>query len=148
MLLGMLPLAAGAADDKPTSGTCGENVTWTVKNGVLTISGKGAMNSYSNVYFYIPWHDYFSDIQRIVIKSGVTSIGDYAFWPVTAAQVELADSVKSIGYCAMPATLTEIHIPKGVTKLCAGAVGGPACTKITVDAANSSYCSIDGVVFD
>ena len=43
--------------DAPTSGTCGENLTWNfdVDTGVLTISGTGKMYN----YFYnsdVPWH--------------------------------------------------------------------------------------------
>ncbi|MBQ3936334.1 MAG: hypothetical protein II722_04680, partial [Ruminococcus sp.] len=31
-----------------TSGKCGENVSWKLKDGVLTISGTGEMTDYSN----------------------------------------------------------------------------------------------------
>ena len=34
------------ADDAPTSGTCGENLTWTLENGILTISGSGPMTDF------------------------------------------------------------------------------------------------------
>ena len=32
-----------SADSTATSGKCGDNVKWSLKNGVLTISGSGAM---------------------------------------------------------------------------------------------------------
>ena len=42
MLCAFVPLVASAA----TSGTCGENVTWTLdEDGTLTISGTGDMDS-------------------------------------------------------------------------------------------------------
>ena len=37
MLLSFMPIIANAA----TSGTCGDNLTWTLDNGTLTISGTG-----------------------------------------------------------------------------------------------------------
>ena len=33
-----------------TSGKCGENVKWSLKNGVLTISGTGKMTDYDHSY--------------------------------------------------------------------------------------------------
>ena len=45
MIISVLPVAAAA--DAPKSGTCGENLTWTLSDdGVLTISGSGAMTDY------------------------------------------------------------------------------------------------------
>lgn len=64
-----------------TSGTTG-NCAWTLNNGTLTISGKGAMGDYSLVnglFSYAPWFSSKTDIVKVVIKNGVTSIGDYAF---------------------------------------------------------------------
>ena len=56
-----------------TSGKCGDNISWSLKNGVLTISGNGRM------YDYYGGFDYRNDITSVVIESGVTSIGYYAF---------------------------------------------------------------------
>ncbi|MCD7786133.1 MAG: hypothetical protein LUG87_00420, partial [Oscillospiraceae bacterium] len=38
-----------------TSGTCGDNATWTLEDGILTISGTGDMADYSS-NFDIPWY--------------------------------------------------------------------------------------------
>ena len=61
-----LSVTALAAD---TSGTCGDNVTWTLDNmGTLTISGIGNMTS-------APWkNDYQTVIKKVIIEEGVTSI--------------------------------------------------------------------------
>ncbi|MBQ2582094.1 MAG: hypothetical protein II574_10765, partial [Ruminococcus sp.] len=56
-----------------TSGKCGENVKWKLTDGKLTISGTGAMTNYNN-YNESPFYGR-TDIQSVVIKSGVTSIG-------------------------------------------------------------------------
>ena len=64
-------------------GTCGDNVTWSYETeaGVLTISGTGDMaDYYSNDYssynlFRAPWSSYQTEINAVIINSGVTSIG-------------------------------------------------------------------------
>jgi hypothetical protein len=64
--------AAGVVD----SGTCGENLTWTLdEEGTLTISGSGAMENYSSWDAPTPWDDYADQIKVAVVAIGVTSIG-------------------------------------------------------------------------
>lgn len=69
----MLPLVAMADD----SGSCGTDVTYTYESstGTLTIQGSGATDYYS--YGDAPWYSYREDIKTVVIKDGVTSIGEY-----------------------------------------------------------------------
>ncbi len=49
LLIGIVPLAPVAATDDNDlfrlSGTCGENITWTLENGTLTVSGEGAIEA-------------------------------------------------------------------------------------------------------
>ena len=73
--LGLIDTAEAAATH---SGTCGDNVTWTLDaSGTLTISGKGAMADY--YIFSVPWYDTRSQVKTGIIKNGVTSIGNCAF---------------------------------------------------------------------
>lgn len=60
-----------------TEGTCGEQLTWKLEDGTLTISGTGAMEDYVNGS--APWYAERDQIQTVVIEAGVTSIGSYAF---------------------------------------------------------------------
>ena len=63
------------------SGTCGKKVKWSLdEDGTLTVSGTGNMYNYDLSNNRVPWKDYKNDINAVVIKSGVTSISDYAFW--------------------------------------------------------------------
>lgn len=56
--------------------TCGDDLTWEVDDeGVLTISGKGAMDDYANDP--APWAE--ESVVKIVLEEGVTTIGAYAF---------------------------------------------------------------------
>ena len=102
------------------SGTCGENLTWTLDDeGTLTISGIGGM-----AYWYypdvVPWYSSRSSIKKVVIENGVTSIGESAFYHCDSlTSVDIPDSVTSIGgyafsYCD---SLTSIEIPDSVTSI-------------------------------
>ena len=59
-------------------GTCGENLTWDLTDGVLTISGTGEMMDYSSGQD-VPWYGSRSSINSLVIDNNITSIGAYAF---------------------------------------------------------------------
>ena len=61
-----------------TAEKCGDNLTWKLSNGTLTISGEGKMFDFDPENgFNPPWWN--SKITSIIIESGVTTIGNYAF---------------------------------------------------------------------
>ena len=97
-----LPVASAA--EVTDSGSCGENLTWTLNtDGLLTISGTGEMEDYSS-YGNVPWNGLVGKINCVVIRNSVTSIGDSAFWGCTGlTSITIPDSVTSIGssfaYC-------------------------------------------------
>lgn len=100
------------------SGTCGANLIWTLEpNGVLTISGTGAMENYENTNG-MPWYDHRCRIKEIIIEDGVTSIGKHAFaWCRSVECVGLPNTVTEIadyGFYACE-NLRDIRIPDGVT---------------------------------
>ena len=103
------------------SGECGaegDNVTWTLdSDGLLTISGTGAMYKY--VYgYYSPWEK--TLVRSAVVSDGVTSIGDSAFFDCTGlTSITIPDSVTSIGSDAFAncGSLTSITIPGSVTEI-------------------------------
>ena len=75
-------------------GSCGDNVNWNLKDGVLTISGSGSMDNYS--FDSMPWYEYKSEIKSVIINSGVTSIGKYAFYRCRLTSVVIPNSVIGI----------------------------------------------------
>ena len=81
-------LAAASAEE---SGTCGDDLTWTLSSeGVLTISGEGATTDWGSKSS-VPWNSGRGSITKVVVGAGVTSIGKYAFLDCTElAQVEIA----------------------------------------------------------
>ncbi len=155
MIATLLPVSA-FADEVDASGTCGENVTWTLKDGVLTISGTGAMEDYDWEIEMRPWNNGstgpIKNVNSIIIENGVTSIGNQAFRSFTnLAKVTIPSSVKSIGYLAFAycPSLKSITIPSGVETIDARAFFYcPILSEINVDKSSSAYASENGVLFN
>ncbi len=82
-----------------TSGSCGENVTWSFDKdtGHLTISGQGDMKNYSLGAPVSPFYLIGDKTKTIEIEDGITSIGSVMF-PMCAA-TELT----------IPASVTKVH---------------------------------------
>ena len=69
-----------------------------VASGTLTISGEGPMEAIDGYNTTLPWNDVKTDIIKVVIADGVTSIGNTVFQGCTGlAEVEIPASVTSIG---------------------------------------------------
>ena len=100
-------------------GTCGDSVTWALSTAdILTISGTGEMTDYrysSQSPFYAE-----NDITSVIIESGVTSIGSYAFSSCDA--------------------LTSVTIPAGVTYI--GNSAFESCDALTDIYYNGSYIDL------
>lgn len=60
------------------NGTCGTNLIWSLSDDyVLEIDGIGGMDDYN--WYNVPWGSYQGRIKEVIINSGVTRIGSYAF---------------------------------------------------------------------
>ena len=89
-------------------------ISWSVKDGVLTITGTGDMPNYTSGTNYLeeggyefytsaPWFkSYSKKIQSVVIKEGVTSIGKNAFRYCTVTSITIPNSVTIIRDRAFP----------------------------------------------
>ena len=117
------PVLADAGEgEAPTSGTCGENLTWelNLETGTLTISGTGKMADYSNNN---PWYSN-DNIKSVIIEDGITSIGNDAFYKCeNLTFVSIPGSVTSIGHGAFSYCigLSGIDIPDSVVSIGGGA---------------------------
>ena len=132
-----LALMAGAGTIFAESGTCGENLTWDLTDGVLTISGTGTMNDYS-YNSYAPWCSKASSIKSVIIDDGVTSIGNYAFYLCSSlVSVEIPISVINMGRGAFSgcAGLTSVTIPNSVTNI--GEYTFRGCSALTPNSVTS-----------
>ena len=126
----------------------GKDVTWTLDDaGLLTISGTCAMADYDWSGNYSPFYQN-TDIKNVIICSGITSIGDYAFDTCTSLEsITIPDSVTSIGDWAFVdcTSLTGITIPDSVTSIGDSAFMG--CTSLTSITIPDSVQDIDVYAF-
>lgn len=145
----LLTVSAAAAD-APTSGTCGENLTWTLDGeGTLRIAGEGAMEDYGWPGG-LPWRDSQSEIKAVVIESGVTTIGSHAFDTcrnLTSVTFNGSSQLTTIGKDAFYQcrSLTGITLPESVTSI--GASAFYQCTALTSITIPEGVTAIDERTF-
>lgn len=98
------------------SGTYGTNITWTLENETLTISGTGKLTKIDGIDF--PWAES-NDIKILNVSNGITDIGDKAFYNMSNLQkVNLPDGLKSIGDWAFTnSDIRRLRIPDSVESI-------------------------------
>lgn len=131
------------------TGFCGDNATWSLSSdGVLTISGTGAMTDYDSEY-NTPWNSQKSSIQKVVVETGVTTIGTNAFNNFIALEsVSLPSTLTAIGNAAFYncTSLKAVTIPEGVTSI--GTDTFKNCNQLAEIVLPDSMISIGGHAFD
>lgn len=105
------------------SGPCGKDVSWTYDTSTteLHIRGKGEMND------LVPWSIWQSNITKMVIEEGVTSIANNSFYSfLKLSSIDLPASLTSIGSYAFYgcSSLTSLTIPSSVTSIGYSAFSG------------------------
>ena len=144
-----LVISASAATvvDSGNCGASGDNVTWKLdSDGVLTISGEGAMADYSRAN--APWYSARKNITEVIIQNGVTTIGGGFFYYCTSlTSVSIPNSVTAIDdYAFRDCTgLTTVTIPDSVTTIGEGAFEG--CTSLKSVSIPNSVTNIGSYSF-
>lgn len=157
----LLPMQAEAAE------SCGPDLSWSISDGTLVITGSGDMTDYST-YTKVPWYSQRRSIRQVQLPEGMTSVSRYAFYGCTAlTELTVPDSVLDIGANAFYdctalkqvhfgaelsyigdeaffgcTGLTELYIPASVAEI--GYYAFANCTalkSITVSADNRSFSS-------
>ncbi len=116
-VLSLLPVTAYAV-----GGSTGD-LKWELNGSTLEIKGSGAMPNYTDANM-APWYNMADSVKTVVIKSGVQTIGDLAFYGcVNLTGISVPDSIVSIGNRSFKgcASLSRITLPAGVTGI------GEAC---------------------
>lgn len=165
LLCALLPITAHA-DETGVSG----DVSWSFSGSTLAITGKGAMANYTDEELP-PWSSYADSITRIRVESGVTRIGDIAFYNCTnVTGVTLPDTLErigdyafknctSLGYVNFPTSLrgignaafesceklTGVRLPEGLTAI--GSYAFYRCYSLTSITIPASVSSMGMVVF-
>ncbi len=136
-----------------TSGTCGENVTWSFdeSTGELTVSGTGDMTNYgfdnNGSQIESPWNDLKSVITSVIVSEGVTSIGDGAFKGCSSiVNVEIPGTVKHIGMHAFwdCGTFENVSLGYGIESIGVQAFSSSKFAEITLP---DSITTLEGSVF-
>ncbi|MBR7016378.1 MAG: leucine-rich repeat domain-containing protein [Lachnospiraceae bacterium] len=95
-------------------GSCGEDMTWQLIDGHLTINGTGEMTS-------APWEKagLYEQITSVEISEGITSIAPYAFERARMTSAVIPDSVVSIGHAAFEwcGSLEEVTLSKNLERI-------------------------------
>lgn len=114
------------------------NVSWTLdESGTLTLSGYGAMENYDSrttPFYNTP---YKSLIKKIVIESGVTSIGSYAFYGLqSVTNVSIPATVTTVGDDAFAfcTALKSLYIPNSVKSIGSASLSGTGLTILSLPA--------------
>ena len=127
--------ALGVDESKIVSYWNEDNLTWKLDaNGTLTISGTGAMKDYDYDSNPSPVYNN-SDVKKIVIEDGVTSIGNFAFHSCSSLpSITIPDSVTSIGNFAFEScnSLSSITLSNNITSIGDFAFHGCPLTSITL----------------
>ena len=139
-----LSLTANWNDNPTLSGSCGDDLNWALSKSagsnrydVLTISGTGSMNKYSNTKR--PWYSFRNHIKEIVINEGVTTIGGGAFQklPNIASNIIIPATVTTIGLLAFR------DINSTSSDVCIAVAAGSHLTSIDNAVFNGSNINID-----
>lgn len=147
----LFAIAASVGTIFAASGKCGDNLTWNLTNGVLTISGTGTMKNFDyddNLGVQTPWTDYMLLIKTLSIDEGVTSIGDRAFEGcISLTSVTIPNSVTSIGMRVFSScsSLTSVTIPNSVTSI--GNYAFAYCKGLTSLAIGNNVTTIEDWAF-
>lgn len=104
------------SDPDPNNPGGSGNTSQSFSGSTLTISGTGCMTDYTG-FGQTPWSSYKDSIKHIVIESGVTGLGNYAFAQCENLEtVTIADTVTDIGMATFYqcSSLQSINLPDSV----------------------------------
>lgn len=121
----------------------------------MTVSGSGGMEDFDLQMNYpnpstvtSPYYSHRENITEVVIESGITHIGKYAFWSFRSlTSVSIPTTVKTIGSSSFPGcySLASVTIPEGTEKI--GDNAFDSCRALTAVNLPSTLRVIDGRAF-
>ena len=128
-------------------GSCGADLTFVFEEstGILTISGSGAMTAFGSAGA-VPWYSFRADIKSVVIGSGVTTIGNYAFYGCNNelfTSIAIPEGVTSLGNSAFSGCshLASVALPSSLESIGSSAFHSNAFTSISIPSSVSTISS-------
>lgn len=135
------------------SDNCGDDVSWTLEDGVLTLSGTGDTYDYNigNSGYHInpPWYDSASYIRKVVVGEGITGLGEGIFRNPSNSQlseVQLPSTLLNIRKMAFNnAAISTLSLGNKVQSIGAGAFS--YCDNLSAVYLPASLTNLDGTAF-
>ncbi len=113
VMLAVFSLAANAV-------SAGSGISWNFRqsDGVLTISGSGAMTDFDSAED-APWFSVRGEINKISFSGSITHVGNNAFRSCTVQEISFPSGLKSVGASAFEDCfgLKSITLPQSVTSV-------------------------------
>lgn len=128
----------GAVHASASNGSCGENITYTLENGVLTLSGTGTTVRYERNgetdRINTPWYDEKDQVTKLVVNEGITGLDNYLFYKfVNLSEVTLPESLERIESRVFKgcSALRSITLPKELSYIGLEAFAESGLTEVT-----------------
>ncbi len=117
-------------------GECGNGVKWKYNplSKTLTVSGDGEMTNFDDMGYDPPWFEkYRQSVKKVVVKSGVTTVGDFAFDGMGIESAILPEGVTYIGKSAFAfSDISQISLPESLEIIGEGAFIRSTLSELTV----------------
>lgn len=115
LTLSLAPVGYAAETGEPAAvrepGHCGENMTWVLQDGILTITGTGPMDDFPDGP---QWAEHKEDIRKVVLSGNISTVGANAFTDYDKlTEVDFGKALQEIGTGAFKDCdgLTAISLP-------------------------------------
>ena len=133
LTLSAMPLQFAEASKAEYSGTCGENITWEIEDGVLTLTGSGETKNYAEgTATWMLNKDEYGSVRKIAVSDGITSLGRNIFSLLNNVdEIALPATLTAIGENALSnkPLLTSLQMPESITYLGDGAFSNSGLTE-------------------
>lgn len=129
------------------------DICWSLyDDGSFVVEGNGEIPSFDDSK-QLPYIEIFEKdiVKSLIIKEGITEIGDYVFFGCSAGSVEIASTVKKIGdfsFYGMKNT-QSVHLSKNITSVGESAFSCCENLKISVDTNNNRFIADEyGIIYN
>lgn len=150
-IFALLLMTTTAWADHDNSGSCGDNVTWELADGVLTLSGTGGTFNYFVEHESWPWTSFCSEITSVVIDEGVTDLGSQIFYDcnnLTSVSIPSTVTYINDGVFMNCSSLTSVTFTESSQLTNIGMYAFDGCSSLSSISIPSGVTSIDDCAFN
>ena len=119
---------------------CGDSMFWYIRNNTLYIFGDGQMYNYTENN-PSPWNS--KSFEKVIIRPGIKSIGNYAFYAESFSDVDLPSTVTKIGSFAFSLNPEINNLKLGKDLVTIGSYAFSDCNGLTNITINNNLKSME-----